>query len=171
MSALAAAILSGDSAKAQAAQLVTIERFEALEEGDDYVALKVALTSMASPASLSGLSASWRRATHPHGLHHPEPVAGGREADPGPDGDSGPFLAHAPLLEERGARQAQLLRGARRENSMKLRSSASSRGPWRISRARCTTLRSSRTLPGQSCCCSFASAAAVNFGGGPGGAL
>lgn len=51
VSALAAAILSGDSAKAQAAQLVTIERFEALEEGDDYVALKVALTSMASPGS------------------------------------------------------------------------------------------------------------------------
>ncbi|WP_224245769.1 hypothetical protein [Hyalangium gracile] len=45
---LGEAILSGDSTAAQAAQLITIERFEGLEEGDDLVALKVVTESMVS---------------------------------------------------------------------------------------------------------------------------
>lgn len=45
---LAEAILSGDVKAAEAAQLITIERFEDLEEGDDVVALKVALNSLSS---------------------------------------------------------------------------------------------------------------------------
>jgi hypothetical protein len=45
------AILSGNTEEAQAAQLITIERFNGLAEGDDFVALKVALNSLASPGA------------------------------------------------------------------------------------------------------------------------
>jgi hypothetical protein len=51
VSALASAILSGNSDEAQAAQLIAVEKFDGLEEGDDFVALKVALSSLASPGA------------------------------------------------------------------------------------------------------------------------
>jgi hypothetical protein len=49
--ALSDAILSGNMDEARAAEIIAIDRFDGLAEGDDNVALKVVLSSLATPAS------------------------------------------------------------------------------------------------------------------------
>lgn len=48
---LTRSILSGNMDEARAAEIITIERFDGLAEGDDNVALKVVLSALSSPGA------------------------------------------------------------------------------------------------------------------------